>query len=61
MKTLILGAGVIGLTYGWQLAEAGHDVTVLVRSDKLSAAESGGELSHAVAPLREGNSPSMGN
>ena len=32
----------IGLTYGWQLAEAGHDVTVLVRSDKLPAAESGG-------------------
>src|SRR5258708_9961359 len=25
------------------------------------AAESGGELSHAVAPLREGNSPSTGN
>lgn len=25
MKILIYGAGVIGCTYGWQLAEAGHD------------------------------------
>lgn len=31
MKILIYGAGVIGCTYGWQLAEAGHDITVLVR------------------------------
>ena len=27
MKILIYGAGVIGCTYGWQLAEAGHDVS----------------------------------
>lgn len=31
MKILIYGAGIVGCTYGWQLAEAGHDVTVLVR------------------------------
>lgn len=31
MKILIYGAGVIGSTYGWQLAEAGHDITVLAR------------------------------
>ena len=31
MKILIYGAGIIGCTYGWQLAEAGHDITVLVR------------------------------
>lgn len=31
MKILIYGAGVIGCTYGWQLAEAGHDITVFVR------------------------------
>ena len=31
MKILIYGAGVIGCTYGWQLAEAGHEITILVR------------------------------
>lgn len=31
MKILIYGAGIIGCTYGWQLAEAGCDITVLVR------------------------------
>lgn len=34
MKILIYGAGIIGYTYGWQLAEAGHDITVLVRKGK---------------------------
>ena len=34
MKILIYGAGVIGCTYGWQLAEAGHDVTLLVRKEQ---------------------------
>lgn len=31
MKILIYGAGIIGCTYGWQLAETGHDITVFVR------------------------------
>ena len=31
MKILMLGAGVIGTTYTWQLSNAGHDVTLLVR------------------------------
>jgi 2-dehydropantoate 2-reductase len=31
MKILIVGAGVIGSIYGWAFAEAGHDVTHLVR------------------------------
>lgn len=31
MRLLIIGAGVIGGTYAWQLAGAGHDVTVFVR------------------------------
>ena len=31
MNILIYGAGIIGCTYGWQLAEVGHKVTVLVR------------------------------
>jgi len=34
MKILIYGAGVVGTTYGWQLSKAGHDITVLVRSNK---------------------------
>lgn len=34
MKILIYGAGVIGCTYAWQLAEAGHDVTILVRKEQ---------------------------
>jgi len=34
MKTLIFGAGIVGCTYGWQLSEAGHDVSILVRKEK---------------------------
>jgi len=34
MKTLIVGAAVIGTLYGWALSEAGHDVTHFVRSDR---------------------------
>lgn len=34
MKTLIVGAGIIGVTYGWALSEAGHDVTHFVRSGR---------------------------
>ena len=34
MKTLIVGAGVIGTLYGWALAEAGVDVTHFVRPGK---------------------------
>ncbi|HTO45704.1 MAG TPA: D-amino acid dehydrogenase [Burkholderiales bacterium] len=31
MKVLVLGAGVVGVTSAWYLAEAGHDVTVVDR------------------------------
>ena len=31
MKTLIVGAGIIGTIYGWAFAEAGHEVVHLVR------------------------------
>ncbi len=34
MKILIVGAGIIGSIYGWAFAEAGHDVTHLVRPGK---------------------------
>jgi ketopantoate reductase len=35
MKILILGAGVIGTTYAWQLSNAGQDVTLFVRKANL--------------------------
>lgn len=34
MKILIYGAGVIGCTYGWQLAQAGCDITIKVREEE---------------------------
>jgi len=34
MKTLIVGAGIVGAIYGWAFAEAGNDVTHLVRPGK---------------------------
>jgi ketopantoate reductase len=34
MKILVLGAGVIGTTYAWQLSQAGHDVCLFVRQSK---------------------------
>lgn len=34
MKILIYGAGVIGCTYGWQLSEAGYDITLMVKPAK---------------------------
>lgn len=42
MKILIYGAGTIGCTYGWQLSEAGHDITVLVREGKKDFIEENG-------------------
>ncbi|MET3841080.1 D-amino acid dehydrogenase [Bradyrhizobium sp. OAE829] len=55
MKICVLGAGVIGLTTAWRLAEAGHDVIVVDRNVSTGAdasAANGGQLSYAfVAPL----------
>ena len=31
MRVVILGAGVIGVTSAWYLAQAGHEVTMIVR------------------------------
>jgi len=31
MKTLIVGAGVIGTTWGWALSDAGHEFTHFVK------------------------------
>jgi ketopantoate reductase len=44
MKTLIVGAGVIGTIYGWALAQAGVDVTHYVRPGKLDLLKEGVDL-----------------
>ena len=31
MKVMVLGAGVLGVTSAWYLAQAGHEVTVIDR------------------------------
>jgi len=41
VKTLIVGAGVIGTVYGYALAQAGNDVTHYVRPGKKAALEQG--------------------
>lgn len=55
MKICVLGAGVIGLTTAWYLAEAGHDVIIVDRHAATGAdasAANGGQLSYAfVTPL----------
>jgi D-amino-acid dehydrogenase len=55
IKICVLGAGVIGLTTAWCLAEAGHDVIIVdrhVSTAKDASAANGGQLSYAfVAPL----------
>lgn len=42
MKILIYGAGVIGCTYGWQLAKTGYNISVLVRKGKKEYIEKNG-------------------
>ena len=42
MKILVYGAGIVGSTYGWQLSEIGHDVTVLVKKGKKQLIEKSG-------------------
>jgi ketopantoate reductase len=46
MKILVLGAGVIGTTYAWQLSNAGHDVSLLVRKSKREQVEKDGIYIH---------------
>lgn len=55
MKVVITGAGVVGMATAWQLANEGHEVTVLERRDGPGLETSfanGGQLSYSyVAPL----------
>lgn len=48
MNMLIYGAGVIGTTYGWQLSEAGHRITLLVRPEIKKSAETNGIKIHCL-------------
>jgi 2-dehydropantoate 2-reductase len=41
MKTLIVGAGIIGTVYGWALSEAGIDVTHFVRPGRKQLLQDG--------------------
>src|SRR5688572_3932975 len=48
VKVLVLGAGVIGVTSAWYLAQAGHEVTVAERRDEVGMETSfanGGQIS----------------
>ena len=55
MRACIVGAGVIGLTTEWELAESGYEVTVVDRQREAGAETSfanGAQLSYSyVAPL----------
>ncbi|MDW5561836.1 MAG: 2-dehydropantoate 2-reductase N-terminal domain-containing protein [Methanomassiliicoccus sp.] len=41
MKVLIVGAGIIGITYGWALDRAGHDITHIVRKGRIGRLDNG--------------------
>ena len=60
-QVIIIGAGVVGLTSAWWLAEAGYKVTVLERNEQVGTAASyrnGGQLSYRyVAPLADAGVP----
>lgn len=51
MKVLVLGAGVIGVTTAWYLAQEGHEVTVLDRQMDVAeetSAGNAGQISRAM-------------
>ena len=50
MRVAVLGAGVVGVTTAYYLAEKGHAVTVIDRADQVAAGASdanGGQLSYS--------------
>src|SRR3984885_1823027 len=53
MKILVYGAGVTGSRFAVRLHEAGHDVSLLARGDRLTALRAHGVL------LAEGDSPAV--
>jgi len=55
MKLLVYGAGVVGSLYSARLYEAGHDVLLVARGERLTAVREHGVL------LAEGDSPDVRN
>lgn len=57
MKVIVIGAGVVGMSTAWRLAEDGHEVRVLDQANRVAAGTShanGGQLSYSyVAPLAD--------
>lgn len=53
MKLLVYGAGVLGSLFSARMHEAGHDVSLLARGERLTALRQHGVL------LAEGNSPTV--
>ena len=56
MKVCVLGAGIVGLTCGYELDRAGHDVTDIDRAEPGSGASggNGAQLSYSyVQPLAD--------
>lgn len=51
MRILVIGAGTIGLSYGWFLAQR-HDVTYLIRDTKVKQFNAGYRLK--INDLRRG-------
>lgn len=54
-EVIIIGAGVVGLGIGWQLASKGHKVTILEREAEIAAARGGasGAAAGMLAPTAE--------
>lgn len=48
MKILVVGTGVIGCIYGWQLSEAGYEVTHFVRRGRKSEIDKNGIIIHCL-------------
>jgi 2-dehydropantoate 2-reductase len=57
MKILIVGAGVIGTTYGWALSESGHDVTHFVKPSRQDQLKGGVHLD--IVDDRKGHKKNM--
>lgn len=54
VKILIIGTGVIGSTYGWQLSESGNQITHFVRSGQKENLENNGLLIRCLDARKQG-------
>ena len=58
IKTIVLGAGVIGISTAWHLLELGHEVTVLERQPR-RAAESFEVDAQQRSPIAVSSAPAL--